>query len=482
MALTYTGAVSSIHSQRRVFWLIVAALAFVLSIGLPIAGYSLVEKFQMILFEQVRFDNAALSRMFELSVRQLKMHITDREEWLQAVQKNIEGLWDQEHGYVCLIDSEYTLQAAPDLEKPHKLNLEEVFIVPIKNDGTSFLQGQTISVAKLLHSNTVHNAAGRIAAWHGQMADMRMIEIDGERWLIGVHQYEESVQNRLKEIIPFIVLLGVALFIAIVFPFGLFSAWLIQKHEAEREEYVQHIEKHSEELQSLQDQKNQLYARISHDLRAPLNSILGASELVADETYGSVNEKQQKAMRTIDRNVTSLLKLIDGILELSRLESGLLEMKFQAVQVNDLLIHLTENLRPLAERKSLELLYEAETHLPEIQTDNDKLYLILQNLISNAIQFTESGFIKIQAEATPEQSLVIEVQDTGPGIDPKEQQKIFEEFSRIASTSAKSKGFGLGLAITKELVLALKGTIDLESQVGQGSTFRLTLPIKPVDA
>ncbi|MBZ0254640.1 HAMP domain-containing histidine kinase, partial [bacterium] len=374
------------------------------------------------------------------------------------------------------------LQAAPDLEKPHKLNLEEVFIVPIKNDGTSFLQERTISVGELLHSNTVHNAAGRITAWHGQMADMRMIEIDGERWLIGVHQYEESVQNRLKEIIPFIVLLGVALFIAIVFPFGLFTAWLIQKHEAEREEYVQHIEKHSDELQALQDQKNQLYARISHDLRAPLNSILGASELVADETYGSVNEKQQKAMSTIDRNVTSLLKLIDGILELSRLESGLLEMEFRSVQVNDLLIRLTENLRPLAERKSLELLYEAEAHLPEIQTDNDKLYLILQNLISNAIQFTESGFIKIQANATSEQCLVIEVQDTGPGIDPKEQQKIFEEFSRIASTSAKSKGFGLGLAITKELALALKGTIDLESQVGQGSTFRLTLPIKPVNA
>ncbi|MDP8244264.1 MAG: HAMP domain-containing sensor histidine kinase [Candidatus Hinthialibacter antarcticus] len=476
MSLTYSGAVSSIHSQRRIFWLIVAALALVLSIGLPIAGFYLVDKFRMILFQQVRVDNAALSHMFENTVRQLKTHISDRDEWLRAVQTNVENSWDQERGYVCMIDSDHILQAAPDLEAPRKIDLEEVFIIPIHNDGTSFLQERTISIAELLDSNTIHTAAGRIETWNGQMADMRMIKIDGERWLIGVHQYEQAVQTRLKELIPFIVVIGVILFASIVFPFGFFTAWLIHNHETEREQHVQHIEQHSIELQAMQDQKNRLYARISHDLRAPLNSVVGASELVAEGTYGAVNEKQKKAMAIIDRNVSSLLKMIDGILELARLESGLFKLDVKPLQITELLSDLTENLRPLAERKSLELICSTNGAFPAINTDKEKLYLILQNLISNAIQFTETGSIKVSVELKSNDEFTLSVQDTGLGISPEDQKNIFQEFSRSAAASSHSRGFGLGLAITKELAQALNGRLELDSQLGEGATFRLVLP------
>ncbi len=477
MAHTQPGA-SSIHAQRRIFWMIVAALALVLSIGLPVAGYYLVDKFRMILFHQVRVDNAALSRMFEHTVRQLKIHIEDEKEWLHAVQLNIEGLWDKERGYVCLIDSNHVLQAAPNLEKPKKMVLDDVFIIPLENDGTNFLQDRTVSIAELLDSGGVHNAAGRIESWNGQMADMRAIEIDGERWLIGVHQYEQAVQTSLKELIPFIVFLGVLLFAFIVFPFGFFTAWLIHNHEAEREQYVQRIEQHSIEIKEMQLEKNRLYARISHDLRAPLNSVLGASELVADKTYGEVNEKQTKAMAIIERNVNSLLKMIDGILELAKLESGLFQLDMKPIHVYDLLNELTNNLRPLAERKSLDLNCTVQSSIPSIETDRDKLYLVLQNLISNAIQFTDSGSVSVSAEHTNQDKITVSVADTGVGISSHDQKTIFNEFSRSDRTSSKSHGFGLGLAITKELVHTLHGDIDLDSTVGEGTTFIITLPLR----
>ena len=181
-------------------------------------------------------------------------------------------------------------------------------------------------------------------------------------------------------------------------------------------------------------------------------------------------------MATIDRNVTSLLKMIDGILELAKLESGLFQLKVEPFQINDLLIDLTENLRPMAERKSLQLARSADNNLPDIKTDREKLYLILQNLISNSIQFTETGFIQVSAELNPDNQFVLSVQDTGPGISPQDQKTMYLEFSRSASTSTKSHGFGLGLAITKELVHALNGKLELDSQVGKGSTFRLLLP------
>lgn len=478
MTQSNAGAIASARSQRRMFWLIVAALAFVLSVGLPVAGYHLVNKFRMILYQQVMIDNAALSRMFEHSARVLKTKTDTRDEWLKAVQSNVEGLWDEERGYVCLIDSSQTLQAAPGLSEPMPLSLEDVFLMPANNDGTSFLQEQAVPIADLLkRPGGPSEQSGRVEKWNGQVVDFRVIEIENELWLIGVHQYESAIQARLKELIPFIVLLGTALFIAIVLPFGVFSAWLISNHESERQRYIERIETHSRELQELQSEKNRLYARLSHDLRAPLNSVLGASELVAEGNYGAVTDKQVKAMSSIERNVGALLKLIEGILQLARLESGHVAVKAERFRLNELLHELCENLRPLAERKSLDLHCETAGDF-QLECDRDKLYLILQNLINNALQFTDQGSVSVILKQRENNEIAIHVTDTGPGIAEDEQQAIFKEFER--GTVSSSSGTGLGLAITKELTSLLKGRLELDSKLGEGSTFTVILPSSSV--
>ncbi len=483
---------SPYQDYRRIFWLIVAALALVLAIGLPIAGFTIVNKFRIILFNQVMQDNDAISHWFESYLRESRKVHPDRQEWLEQVQTFLIQNRLPGEGYLCVVDANSNLRAAPGYNpQDGYLNMEDMLLVPFSDNQENFDPQRALSISELIEDPSLNSVSGQFDNRQGkkQLVDFRRIYIEGETWLIGVHQFESTVQERLKEVIPFVIILGTLLFLAIVIPFGFFTRALIRHHEQERFEYIHSIEKQSEELRAtaeklhlsnqhlnrLREQKNQLYARLSHDLRAPLNSILGVCNLISEGTYGETTPRQNKALHSVERNVDVLVKLIDGILQISKLESGQIQPQREFFDLPQLLHTIIENVRPLSDKKNLELRCDIPFFQKEIWSDRDKLYLIIQNLLSNAIQCTHEGYVELKVEENDQGDLALSVIDTGPGIKPQDQERIFHEFTR-GEQAERGSGIGLGLTITKELTHLLGGHIELQSTVGMGSTFTVYFP------
>lgn len=479
-----------LHRPRahwRVFLLIVAALAFVLAVGLPIAGYKVISKFRAILESQVVHDNDAIAQYFEGFLRESRKNFESEDEWLRYVGDFVDALAMPNRGYVCMIDSEENYIVYPGFQGP--VPAGDLRLTPYNGERETFDGSGGASVAEMLRDSDTVRMSGRLTSPGGsQLVDFRRVMIEGEPWLIGIHQYDEVVNVRIKELMPYIVTLGSFLFLAIVLPFALFTAFLIRQYDRARGDYIARIEEHSrriehtagqlretnQRLNHLQESKARLYARLSHDLRAPLNSVISSCSMVAEEVYGPVNDKQRGAMERVERNVGVLLKLIDGILELSKLESGSARVTPEPFALEPLIRELAGNMQPLAENKGLDLRVAAPIPAPLLNTDREKLYLMLQNLTNNAIKFTEAGEVEIAAEAVNEREVAISVRDTGPGIEPGDQEAIFQEF--IRGGNGHEAGVGLGLAITKELSNLLGGRIRLKSAPGEGSVFTVTLP------
>lgn len=221
--------------------------------------------------------------------------------------------------------------------------------------------------------------------------------------------------------------------------------------------------------------KSQFLATMSHELRTPMNSIIGFSQLLL-RRQSLLTPKQVDMMERILNNGKNLLTLIDEILDLSKIEAGRLDLKIETFDLVNLVTSTIEELRCLAEEKKLALQVNIEIKNPNTINDSFRLRQILVNLLSNAIKFTEQGTVEVKVkEAEPDQIIFL-VKDTGIGIAPDNLKHIFEEFHQVdQSLTKKYPGTGLGLAITKSLVKLMKGNITVESQLGQGSTFRLEL-------
>lgn len=221
--------------------------------------------------------------------------------------------------------------------------------------------------------------------------------------------------------------------------------------------------------------KSQFLATMSHELRTPMNSIIGFSQLLL-RRQSSLTPKQIDMMQRILNNGKNLLTLIDEILDLSKIEAGRLDLKIETFDLVTLVNSTIEELRCLADEKKISLQVNINLKNPNTINDSFRLRQILVNLLSNAIKFTEQGTVEVKVnEAEPDQIIFL-VKDTGIGIAPDDLKHIFEEFHQVdQSLTKKYPGTGLGLAITKSLVKLMKGNISVESQLGQGSTFRLEL-------
>jgi signal transduction histidine kinase len=227
--------------------------------------------------------------------------------------------------------------------------------------------------------------------------------------------------------------------------------------------------------------KSEFLTNMSHELRTPLNSIIGFSEVL--ETVESLNEKQQRYASNIKHSGRVLLELINDILDLAKLESGKMDARPSDFGIAQLLGELTEMVRNLAAEKRIDLQIRVDETLPPLRQDQVKVRQILTNLISNAIKFTpEGGRITISALRDERDQLVLTVQDTGVGIPEDEREIIFEKFRQGTAAiganqlTREHSGTGLGLSIVKELCILLGGKVELESAVGKGSTFTVTLP------
>ncbi len=223
--------------------------------------------------------------------------------------------------------------------------------------------------------------------------------------------------------------------------------------------------------------KSEFLASMSHELRTPLNTILGFSELLSEESGGTLNEKQKRFVTHIQRDANHLLELINDILDLSKIEAGRLELHIETFPMAVAVAEVLTSVRPLAAHKNLSLDSDLDTQLV-LHADRVRFKEILYNLFSNAIKFTPPGGRVWIESSVAEGSVHLIVGDTGIGIAPEDQQSIFESFRQVsATTKGVREGTGLGLAITRRLVEHHGGKLWVESELFRGSRFHLTLPL-----
>jgi signal transduction histidine kinase/CheY-like chemotaxis protein/CHASE3 domain sensor protein len=236
----------------------------------------------------------------------------------------------------------------------------------------------------------------------------------------------------------------------------------------------------STELQRANDYKSEFLANMSHELRTPLNSTLILAKLLADNKEGNLTENQVKFAQTISSAGNDLLTLINDVLDLSRIESGKIDLTPESVNVAGMIESLMKNFQPAAEQKGLLISSTVAPGTPDrIETDPLRLGQILKNLLSNALKFTERGEITLRAFAAGPDTVSFAVRDTGVGIAPHQQEVIFEAFRQAdGSIHRKYGGTGLGLSISRDLARLLGGTIAIHSAPGEGSTFTITLPAR----
>ncbi len=251
------------------------------------------------------------------------------------------------------------------------------------------------------------------------------------------------------------------------------------------------VERQAKTLARASQYKSEFLANMSHELRTPLNSLLILSQALSKNRSGNLTEEQVEDARVIYQGGKSLLGLINDILDLSKVEAGKLDIRFEAMVIDEMLATLQNQFAPIASEKGLALLLEKDDTLPAtLYTDSLRVEQVLRNLLSNAVKFTAEGSVKLRVYRAPAPTtfnnadleagavLAFAVSDTGIGIPEDKHQGVFEAFQQAdGSTSRTYGGTGLGLTISRELVKLLGGEIQLESREGEGSTFTLYLPL-----
>jgi signal transduction histidine kinase len=239
------------------------------------------------------------------------------------------------------------------------------------------------------------------------------------------------------------------------------------------------IQDKSRQLEIANKHKSEFLANMSHELRTPLNAIIGFSEVLLERLFGDINEKQDDYLKDIHSSGRHLLNLINDILDLSKVEAGRMELELSTFDVPSAISNAMTLIRERAQQHGIKLAIEVDPQLREIVADERKLKQILLNLLSNAVKFTpDGGRIDVRAHLGTK-DVVICVHDTGIGIAPDDQEAVFEEFRQVGPHyTSKQEGTGLGLALTRRFVELHGGVIRVESELGKGSTFTFTLPIR----
>ncbi len=235
----------------------------------------------------------------------------------------------------------------------------------------------------------------------------------------------------------------------------------------------------NQEIEKAYKVKSDFLSSMSHELRTPLNSIIGFSSVLLGPSGDPLTDDQRMALEKVLKNGRHLLQLINDILDISKLESGRMTLSAETEDVSTILSNCILIVEPLIQSKHLAITQDIPPNLPALTTDIVKVRQILVNLLSNASKFTEKGGISIKVTQQENGMVSFAVKDSGIGIAPKDYERVFEEFQQVdSSNTRKYKGTGLGLPIARKLARMLGGDLNVESELGKGSTFTLTIPAK----
>jgi signal transduction histidine kinase len=230
-----------------------------------------------------------------------------------------------------------------------------------------------------------------------------------------------------------------------------------------------------QELLSLDEAKTNFLANVSHELRTPLTSIRAFSEIL--QSYPDDQETQREFLQIITDESERLTRLVNDVLDVTKIESGQMDWRDERIDCSALLDQCARAFAPLCEQSGLRFQQDVPLDLPEIRGDGDRLQQVVQNLLNNAMKFTAEGTVGLRATER-EQELHISVWDTGVGIAPTDQERVFDKFQQVGDTlTGKPRGTGLGLTICRDIVSHHGGRLTLTSQPSRGSTFTIILPI-----
>jgi PAS domain S-box-containing protein len=253
------------------------------------------------------------------------------------------------------------------------------------------------------------------------------------------------------------------------------QALSLERSSAELKALNEELSRRQTELERAMTARSRFYASMSHELRTPINAILGYSTLLLENIYGSLSDKQTEGIQRTHKAAKHLLELVNDVLDLSKIEAGKVDLRPQPVMLPALIEDLFVTVRPLADQHGSTLSLEHEGEPIRIVSDPRRVRQILLNLVSNAIKFGAGKPVKIAVRSAEDGGAVIDVVDQGIGIAAADTDRIFHEFVQLGKTQLQD-GTGLGLPISRRLAEMLRGTLDVISEVGNGSTFRLTLP------
>lgn len=251
----------------------------------------------------------------------------------------------------------------------------------------------------------------------------------------------------------------------------------LQQQSEELQIQNQELELQKQQVESASLLKSQFLSNMSHELRTPLNAVLALSRVLILQTREALSQEQHGYLEIIERNGKNLLDLINDILDLAKIESGRVDLHPADLNLGLVVENILENLDPLAQQKGLTLAGDIPQDIPQLYTDESRVYQILQNLVANALKFTEKGKVTLSVRCDGAFAR-IQVKDTGIGIAKDNLDHIFDEFRQVDGTSSRRyEGTGLGLTIARKATLLLGGNLSVKSTLGKGSCFTLMLPL-----
>ena len=239
------------------------------------------------------------------------------------------------------------------------------------------------------------------------------------------------------------------------------------------------LDTQAQQLQRATDLKSRFLAYMSHEFRTPISAVRSLSRLLLDHTDGPLTEEQEKQVGFIDTTAGEFAQMVDDLLDLAKVEAGRVDISPAWFEMVDLFSALRGMFRPVLTHPDVSLVFQEPQQASRLYTDDKKLSQILRNFISNALKFTLKGEVRVTARENSDETITFAVSDTGIGIDPQYHAAIFKDFTQVDSPIQKRlRGTGLGLSLSRQLAELLGGTVGLDSVLGSGSTFSVTIPLR----